>query len=305
MSELARPAQPIGTRRLDPLARLRRAGYGWTFIGVVLVLIYLFPVYWMVSTALKSDADIYANPPKLFPSPIEWENIREAVIDNPPVLKAIRSSAIISVGTMLLTLLLAAPAAYALARLRPRGGVLFLLLLLVTQLLPGIVIASPLFVVFRWIEQRDFLAGIELIDTYWGLIIADTTIALPFAVIILRPFFLAVPMELESAALVDGSTRLGAFWRIVLPLVRPGLVTVAVFSFLFTWGEFVFGLTLVINNEDIQPVTVALNNFIGQYGTQWNLLMTVAATVALPIIVVFAALQRFIVGGLTTGATKE
>ena len=216
----------------------------------------------MASTSLKSDAGHLRQPTQALPEPTRsGTNYREAVFDNPPVLRAIRSSVIISVGTMLLTLLLAAPAAYALARLRLRGGALIVLLLLISQLLPSIVIAGPLFVVF---------SRIDLVNSYPALILADATVTLPFAVIILRPFFLAVPMELESAALVDGSTRFGAFWRIVLPLVRPGLITVAAFAFLFTWGEFVFALSLNIN-EDIQPVTVALNKFIGQYGTQWNL----------------------------------
>ena len=272
-----------------------RRGYIMTFIGIVLVSVYLFPVFWMAVTSLKSDADIYASPPKLIPTHFQWENYRKAVFDNPPVLKAIRSSLIISFGTMALTLLLATPASYALARLRLRGGALVILLLLISQLLPGIVIAGPLFVLF---------SRIHLVNSYPGLILADASITLPFAVIVLRPFFLTIPMELESAALVDGSTRFGAFWRIVLPLVRPGLITVGVFAFLITWGEFVFGLSLTTKVE-VQPVTVALNSFIGQYGTKWNLLMSVATTVAIPIIIVFAGLQRFIVGGLTAGATKE
>lgn len=273
----------------------RRGSYLLTLIGIVLVAVYLFPVFWMAVTSLKTDADIYASPPKLVPAPIEWANYRKAVFDNPPVLKAIRSSLIISVGTMILTLLLATPAAYALARLRLRGGGVVVLMLLISQLLPGIVIAGPLFVLFK---------RIHLVNTHLGLVVADASITLPFAVIVLRPFFLTIPMELEAAALVDGSTRFGAFWRIVLPLVRPGLITVGVFAFLFTWGEFVFGLSLT-TKENIQPITVALNIFIGQYGTKWNLLMSVATTVAIPIIAVFAGLQRFIVGGLTAGATKE
>ncbi len=280
---------------MNLLARLRARGYGMTAIGAVILLIYLFPVFWMASTSLKSQPDIFASPPKLFPSPPQWDVYREAVFDNEVVLRAIRASVIISFGTMVLTLLLATPAAYALARLRLRGGSVMVFLLLISQLLPSIVIAGPLFVVF---------SRIDLVNSYPALILADATFTLPFSVIILRPFFLTVPMELESAALVDGSTRFGAFWRIVLPLVRPGLITVAAFAFLFAWGEFIFALTLNID-EDIQPVTVALNKFISQYGVQWNSLMAVATTVALPIIVVFAALQRFIVGGLTSGATKE
>jgi multiple sugar transport system permease protein len=279
----------------DTLGRLRHAGYGSTLIGALIVLVFLFPVFWMVSTSLKSPAAIFATPPTLLPTPLVFDAYREAVVGDPAVVRAVGSSLVISLGTMLLTLLLAAPAAYGLARLRLPGGMLVLLLLLVTQLLPSIVIAGPLFVVF---------SRLELVNSYQARILADTTLTLPFAVIVLRPFFLGVPRDLEAAALVDGATRWGSFFRITLPLVRPGLVTVAAFSFLFAWGEFVFALSLT-TREDVQPVTVALNKLIGQYGTQWNNLMAISTTVALPIIAVFGGLQRFIVGGLTTGAIRE
>jgi multiple sugar transport system permease protein len=277
------------------LPRWRHAGYGSTLVGILIVIIFLFPVFWMVSTSLKSPAAIFATPPTLIPTPLVLDAYRDAVAGDPAVVRAIGTSLVISVGTMLLTLVLAAPAAYGLARLRLPGGALVLLLLLVTQLLPSIVIAGPLFVLFT---------RFHLVNSYQALILADTTLTLPFAVIILRPFFLSVPRDLEAAALVDGATRWGSFFRITLPLVRAGLVTVAAFSFLFAWGEFVFALSLT-TSEDVQPVTVALNRLIGQYGTQWSSLMAISTTVALPIIAIFAGLQRFIVGGLTTGATRE
>lgn len=277
------------------VARLRHDGYGSTLVGVLIVAIFLFPVFWMVSTSFKSPAAIFATPPDLFPSPPSLAAYQEAVFGNPIVLRAMVSSLIVSLGTMFVTLLLAAPAAYALARLNLPGGPVVLLLLLVTQLLPSIVMAGPLFVVF---------SRLGLVDSYQALILADTTISLPFAVIILRPFFLSVPKDLEAAALVDGASRWGSFLRITLPLVRPGLVTVEAFAFLFAWGEFVFALSLN-TNEGVQPVTVALNKMIGQYGTQWNSLMAISTAVAVPIIVMFAGLQKFIVGGLTSGATKE
>ena len=277
------------------LGRWRHAGYGSTLVGILIVIVFLFPVFWMVSTSLKSPAAIFATPPTLIPTPLVLDAYRDAVAGDPTVVRAIGTSLVISVGTMLLTLVLAAPAAYGLARLRLPGGALVLLLLLITQLLPSIVIAGPLFVLFT---------RLHLVNSYQALILADTTLTLPFAVIVLRPFFLSVPRDLEAAALVDGATRWGSFFRITLPLVRAGLVTVAAFSFLFAWGEFVFALSLT-TSEDVQPVTVALNRLIGQYGTQWNSLMAISTTVALPIIAVFAGLQRFIVGGLTTGATRE
>ena len=277
------------------LGRWRHAGYGSTLVGILIVIVFLFPVFWMVSTSLKSPAAIFATPPTLIPTPLVLDAYRDAVAGDPAVVRAIGTSLVISIGTMLLTLVLAAPAAYGLARLRLPGGALVLLLLLITQLLPSIVIAGPLFVLFT---------RLHLVNSYQALILADTTLTLPFAVIILRPFFLSVPRDLEAAALVDGATRWGSFFRITLPLVRAGLVTVAAFSFLFAWGEFVFALSLT-TSEDFQPVTVALNRLIGQYGTQWSSLMAISTTVALPIIAIFAGLQRFIVGGLTTGATRE
>jgi len=280
---------------MNSLARFRNAGYGRMLIAILFVLVYLFPVYWMVATSLKTSAAIFATPPQVVPSPPVFTAYSVAVINNPATIRAILNSTIISLGTMVLTLVLAAPAAYALARLHLRGGTLITLLLLITQLLPAIVIATPLFVLF---------SRIKLLNSYPALILADTTFTLPFAVIVLRPFFLTVPAELEAAAKIDGCTQWSAFWRVILPLVQPGLVTVAAFAFLMAWGEFLFALALN-TNENVQPVTVALNKFIGQYGTQWEKLMAVATTVALPIIAIFASLQRYIISGLVAGSVKE
>ncbi len=271
-----------------------RHSYAKTLVAVIFVAIYLFPVYWMVSTSIKSASDIFATPPKLFPLPPNFTAYEAQVLHNPVLLNVFVNSVIISIGTMLLTLLLAIPGAYGLARLKLRGSGLMLLFMLIGQLLPSIVIAGPLFILF---------SKIGLLNSHFGLILADTTFTLPFSVIILRPFFLAVPSELEAAAKVDGCTQLGVLWRIVIPYVRPGLIMVAAFAFLIAWGEFVFALSL--NPRTNQPVAVALNKFIGQYGTQWNNLMAVSTVIALPIIVIFASLQRFIVGGLTSGAVKE
>ena len=277
-------------------SRRRGAGYGKTVLGAIIVVLYLFPVYWMVATSLKTFKDIFAVPPQLVPIPPVVAPYVDAVISDPYVLRAILNSAIISVSTLVLTLVLATPAAYALARRRLRftGAVVFVLLL--AQMVPAIIIAGPLFVIF---------GQVVLVDSYLALILADTTIiTLPFAIIILRPFFLSVPTDLEDAALIDGCSRLGALWRVVLPVVLPGLITVGTFAFLLSWGEFVFGLTL-ITSEEIQPVTVALSEIQGQYSTRWNNLMAVSTAIALPIVVIFMGLQRFIVSGLTVGSTKE
>lgn len=272
-----------------------RRRYLKMLVGIVVLVVYLFPVFWMISTSLKTRGDVFSIPPQLFPSPVVFGSYIQGVLQSPPVLRALFNSLVIASGTLVLTLALGTPAAYGLARLRLRFTVVVTLVLLLAQMLPTINLALPMFVLFT---------NVGLVDTYVGLILANTALAMPFAIIILRPFFLTVPGELMDAAGVDGCTRWGTFLRIVLPLVRPGLVTVGALSFVTAWGEFVFGLTLA-TSEQMQPISVALNRFIGQYGTRWADLMAVATTAALPVIAIFAGLQRFIVGGLTAGATKE
>jgi multiple sugar transport system permease protein len=278
----------------DALRRLLKWPYLKTTLAAVFIAIYLFPVYWMIATGFKSTADIFALPPHLVPIPPDFTSYITQVFNNPVLVGVVWNSLVISVGTMLLTLLLAVPAAYALARLKLTGTRPMLLFMLVGQLLPSIVIAGPLFVIF---------SRIGLLNTHLGLILADTTFTLPFSVVMLRPFFLSVPRDLEDAGKVDGASPFGILWRIVMPCIQPGLITVAAFSFLIAWGEFVFAVSL--NGRGTQPVTVALNKFIGQYGTHWNDLMAVSTVVALPIILIFAVLQRFIIGGLTAGAVKD
>jgi len=273
----------------------RRAGWHKTVIGTGIVGILLFPVYWMILTSARTEAAAAKVPPALLPTDLNWTAYSRAVIHNDAVTKAILNSVVISTGTMLLTLLLAVPAAYVLARRQVRGVSLALLILLITQLLPGIAVATPLFVIFK---------RLELLNSYVGLILADATITVPFAILVLRPFFLRIPRDLEAAALVDGCRPLGAFLRIVLPISRAGVVTVAALSFLLAWGEFLFALSLTTSN-DIQPLTVALATFSSSTGTPWNQVMAVATVVAVPIVVAFVALQRYIVGGLTVGGIKE
>ena len=276
-------------------ARLRENHLVASVFSALLVAIYLFPVYWMVATSLKAQREIFAIPPKLVPWPPDFEPYREAVLGNPDVARGVLNSTIIAIGTTALTLMLAAPAAYALARLRLRFTVAIGLVLLISQMLPSINIALPLFVIF---------SRVGLVDSFLALIVANATVTVPFAIIVLRPFFLTVPGEVVEASRVDGSTRFEAFWRIALPLAGPGLITVAALTFLTAWGEFVFGLTLA-TSEEMQPITVVLSRIITQYGIRWNELMAVSTVVALPIVIFFILLQRYIVGGLTAGAMKE
>jgi multiple sugar transport system permease protein len=274
--------QDVGRPLLSPLA-------------VLLTCVYLFPIYWMVITAFKRPADIFAIPPDIVPVSPTLQGFTDAVIGNEAVFQGIVNSLAIASGSLVITLALGAPAAYGLARLRLRFTGLIILLMLAAQMLPTINLALPMFAIF---------SRLRLVDSYFALIVANVSLTLPFAIIIMRPYFLSVPRELIEAAMIDGCSPLGAFRRIVLPLVRPGVIVTGALTFLTAWGEFVFGLTLATSDE-MQPITVVLNRFIAQYGTRWNELMAVSTVIALPIVLTFLFAQKHLVEGLTAGATKE
>lgn len=268
---------------------------GATFIGILIMVVFLFPVYWMVKTSITPVTELYHNPPHIFPVGATFESYINNFVRNQDMIGYIGNSFIIAIGTMVLSLLLAIPAAYALARLPIKGKGLMMISVLSIQMLPGIMMAMPLYIMF---------SKVQLIDNFAGLIFADLIHSLPFAIITLRPFFLALPGGLEEAAMIDGCNKFSSFTKIILPLVMPGLMTVAVFCFLFGWGDFIFALTLTTSNS-VRPLTLGLYRFIGQYGTEWNNLMAVATIAALPIIVIFVSMQKYVVGGITAGSMKD
>ena len=248
----------------------------------------------MVCTAFKTQMETFAQPPHLIPQNPTLASFRVALSDNFGIWKALGNSAIIAAGCLVLTLLFAIPAAYAIARMRSTITTGMLILLSVVQLLPAIAISIPMFVLFRH-------AG--MVNTLPSIILADVTGTLPFAIIMLRPFFKQFPKEVEEAARLDGLGIIGTIVRVVIPTIRPGVIMIGSFSFLMTWGEFTFALTL-LTKADLQPLTVALNRLIGQYATNWNDLMAVATVIAIPVLILFVALQKYIVAGLAGGATK-
>ncbi|SDK62266.1 multiple sugar transport system permease protein [Glycomyces sambucus] len=262
--------------------------------GTIAAAVYLIPVYWMVVTSLKTGDAVFRVPPDLVPLPPTVESYTRAVFADPDIARGLANSAVIAVGTTVLTLLLALPAAYGLAKFRVRGVGAVMMLMLVVQMVPSVNLALPMFVLF---------SGAGLVDSYAGLVIANCALAVPLAVTILRPYFLGVPEEVVEAARMDGCGELSSFARIALPISVPGIVTVAVVSFLGAWGEFVFGLSLA-TSEGIQPITIVLAEITNEFGVRWNDLMAVSAVVALPVIAAFVFLQRYIVAGLTDGATK-
>jgi multiple sugar transport system permease protein len=272
----------------------RRSRWAATALGAFFVLVYLFPVYWMVTASVKTQQDIRAIPPRLFPTNPDFSTWTDRIFGDPRVIDYLTNSFIVALGTMALTLALAAPAAYALASLPLRGKRILMLLSLSSLMFPAIMLATPLFVIF---------SRLQLTDSLLGLVLADTTLALPYAIVLLRPMFAAVPTELAEAAMMDGCNRLSAFARVVLPLVVPGLSTVAVIAFLWGWGDLVFALTLT-SDESKRVVTTGLWGFFGANTVDWNGAMAFSTLAMVPPLLVFLFFQNRVVAGSAAGAVK-
>jgi multiple sugar transport system permease protein len=258
-------------------------------------ILFLFPIYWMIVTSLKPVTELFSSPPKLWPENPTFKPYVDNFIHDQTIFGYIGNSVIISTGTLFLTLILATPFAFALARQNIKGKSAILVLLLTIQMLPNIMMAIPLFIIF---------SKIDLLNSFTSLIIANTTHALPFAILMLRPYFLSVPGSLEEAALVDGCNKFTAFYRVILPVVKPGVITVGALSFLYAWGDFIFAL-IFTTDKALHPLTMGLYKFISEYGAEWNNLMAVATIASLPIILIFILLQKHIVGGLVAGSVKD
>jgi multiple sugar transport system permease protein len=283
----------MSRRRVEMFARIT--------LGIIASAIYLIPLFWMVSTSLKPTNQIFQKPPVLWPSSPQIESYR-SILGLPTTKPDIyintvvyfKNSLLIASWTTLLALILAVPAAYALSRFKFRGQTAFLLFLLVAQMLPSVLLVIPLFVLFK-------IFG--LYSTYFSVILADTALALPFAIIILRASFLQIPDALEEAGWIDGGSRLQVLWYIILPLVRAGLVAVGVFSFLTAWGEFVFALSFLPKTA-MQPVSLGVFQFVGMYKSNFDTMMAFSTLVAIPAVIAFLLLQRQFISGLTTGSEK-
>ena len=268
--------------------RSRRAALS-TALGLLFLSIMLFPVYWMVNASLQpgvSTADLRVLP--LHPG---LDGYREAFAGQGGNLV---TSLVVSLGAVAVCLLVATPAAYALSlhRVRRSGIVLFILLL--SQMIPGIIIANALYSAYN---------TLGILNTVPGLILADSALGIPFSILIIRAFMSAIPVSILEAARVDGAGRLRPFFSIVLPLSRNAIVTAALFSFLFAWSDFLFALTLD-SNSAARPVTLGIYQYIGGFVADWGSVMATATMASLPAAILLVVAQKYVAAGATGGAVK-
>ena len=255
--------------------------------------LFFAPYLQMLLTALKPKEEITAIPATYFPKKWAFDNFI-GVWKEIPLLGFIKSSFVISISATILVILIAVPAAYYVARNNFRGKKLFLLLVLVTQMFAPTALVVGIF--------RE-IVKFHLVDTYLALILIYAAFNMAFSIWILSSFFSSIPREIEEAAWIDGCNRFTTLTRIVLPLALPGLVTAFIFTFIAAWNEFVIALTLTSSPER-EPLTVGLTSLIGQYQVQWNYLFAGSIIAIVPVVILFALIEKWLVGGLTAGSVK-
>jgi ABC-type glycerol-3-phosphate transport system permease component len=253
----------------------------------------LIPIYWAVTTSLKPESKIITYPPQWWPDPFTLEHYIN-VMTQSALPRNYFNSMLLAAGTITLVLALGAHAGYAAARYQFRGKNGLLFVLLATVMIPGIVTLIPVYLM---------AVQLGLHDTHLILILVFAAWQTPTVVWLMRAFFENIPRELDEAALIDGCTRLGAFYRVILPLAQPGLAAAAILVFVWVWNEFIIALNLTASDKT-RPLTVGLFFFVGESGIQWGKMAAAASAALLPVIALFAILQRRFIQGLTAGATK-
>lgn len=265
----------------------------YTILAILIAIPLLFPLYWVVISSLKGDTEIFRKIPTFFPEKVVLDPYISQ-LTNPDTLRAIRNSFIIAIGSTVISIILSVCCAYGLARFRFSGKKIMIMTFLVTQMLPSSLILTPLYLIF---------SKVGLLNTYFAPILATATISIPFVVLVLRPIFGSLPKELEEAARIDGCNRFSAFVRVILPISRNGTVTGLAFCFIYGWNDLMYSITFNMK-EVLRPMTSTIYNYISLYGMKWNYIMAYGVILAFPVLILFVALQKYIVEGLVSGSVK-
>ncbi|ANW17090.1 carbohydrate ABC transporter permease [Streptomyces clavuligerus] len=283
-----RRARPASRLRAGGRRSLRADGLGLLFCAVM-----AFPLYWMVLTAIRPASEIRSNPPRFWTLDPTLDHVRRA-LDSETFWSSVRASALVGAGTVVVSVLIGVLAAYAVARFSFAGRRAFVLVILSVQMIPLAGLIIPLYLL---------LSDAGLTDSLTGVVLTYLVFMLPFTVWLLRGFVAGIPVELEEAAMVDGCTRAGAFRRVTLPLLAPGLVATSIYSLVQAWNEYVLAYVLLSSN-DKQTVSIWLVSFQTSFGTDYGALMAGATLTALPVVVFFMIVQRRVAAGLAAGAVK-
>jgi N,N'-diacetylchitobiose transport system permease protein len=267
-------------------------------VALVVALVTLFPIFWMISTAFKPATEIYSLTPRPLPAHPTWSNFANVLngsVIGMPYWTFLRNSLVVTLSSVVVSSAMALLAAVAVARFRFRFRTTYLILLLIVQMLPQQALVIALFLDFR---------AANLLDSLVGLTLLYIAFSLPVTIWMLRNFVAAVPRELEEAAAIDGAGPFRVFFRVLLPLVAPGLVTTSVFAFIFAWNEFVFALTFLGTDTAKFTLPIYVTYFFSKGSVDWGAIMAASVLFTLPVMIFFLIVQRRLRAGLLAGAVK-
>ena len=266
-------------------------------IALVFFVIFIFPLYWMLVTALKTQVEIFQVPTPIFPRKLTLEPFAYQLSVSGDTLRGFKNSLIIAVGTTVISTLLAIPASYGLARFKFRGNKIIILLFLIMQMLPSTLVLTSLYIMF---------SKLKLLSSYWSPILADATLGIPFSVIVLRTYFISIPKELDEAARIDGASEIKIFNSIVLPLMKPAIAVQAIFTFVASWNNY-FTPNLIISSKMKKTLPILLAELRNSDWKTFDMgqVYAMIAFAIFPVIVVYLLLSKYIVGGVTAGGVKE
>ncbi|MBW3097204.1 carbohydrate ABC transporter permease [Pseudohoeflea coraliihabitans] len=270
--------------------KLRHGILFLTLSGITVLM--LLPFIWVIITSLKPESQVYVFPPEWVPSPVTLENYQAVWASNMPLY--LFNSTIVAVGSIILTLIVSIHAAYAVSRFKFRGMNVFMFLLIASHMIPGVANLVPTYLL---------ASKMNLLDTYIVLILVYSMWQTPLVVWLIQGFLQNVPQSLDKAAMVDGYSRLGAMYRVVVPLSKPGLAAAAIVVFVYAWNEFVIALTLT-SSDEMRLAQVGLKYYISQFGIQWGELTAAVVLSTIPVLLLFILLQKWFIYGLTSGAMK-
>lgn len=276
------------------ISRSGRKNIVYSILAIVIGVTFLFPVYWLITMSLKSDSEIFGKILTYYPHTFTFDPWIVNFSDR-DFLLSLKNSTVIALLSMCFSLVFGIPTAYGIGRYNVKGSKVFLLIFLVTQMLPASLMLTPMYLTF---------SKMHLLGTFVAPALAISSASVPFIVVTLRPYFKSVPVSLDEAARIDGCGVIKSFFYIMIPAIRTGIVTVTVISFLNGWNDLAYSMTFNVKPE-MRPLTANIYKFVSKYGTKWNCIMAYGAILVLPVVFIFVFLQKEIVGGLTAGAVKE
>lgn len=260
---------------------------------VIAVLVTVFPVFWILMSSFKSAMEINQIPPRWFPSSFNWSSYKNVLTERSFGLY-FKNSAIVSIGTTFLTMVLATTAGYGFSRFNFRGRKMIFIVVLMTTMFPAVLLIIPYFLMMR---------TLGLLNTYLAYIWSYTTFSLPFSIWMMKGYFESVPHEIDEAGLVDGCNWFSTFWRLCMPIAAPGMAATAIYSFLLAWNHYLFALALT-TRPDKYLIPVGIASLVGEYWTDWSSLMAASMLSIIPVVIFNIFLERHLVRGMTAGAVK-